>query len=76
MNKVFLLALGTLISVSAFAGPAKPKKEKLEKIPKSLFLVKKSQIGVDVGEPQLYPGEAQLRMIINDPLLHDVRRFE
>jgi hypothetical protein len=47
-----------------------------EKTPKSLFLIKKTKIGASVGEPQFYPAEAQLRTIINDQALHNIKKYE
>ncbi len=52
-----------------------PKKQ-LEKTPKALFLIKRAKIGSDVGEPQFYPGEAQLRTVINDPALQSTKNFQ
>jgi hypothetical protein len=54
----------------------KKEKAKLEKIPKSMFLIKRTKINADVGEPQFYPADAQLRTVINDPTLHDTKNFE
>lgn len=51
-----------------------PKKE-LEKVPKALFLIKKAKIGSDVGEPQFYPGEAQLRTVLDDPALQTTKNY-
>lgn len=54
----------------------KKTKGKLEKIPKSMFLIKRTKINADVGEPQFYPVDAQLRTVINDPAFHDTKKFE
>ncbi|MBK9294558.1 MAG: hypothetical protein IPM57_08955 [Oligoflexia bacterium] len=51
-------------------------KRKIEKVPKSVFLVKKAKITSDVGEPQFYPAEAQLRTITHDKILHNTKKFE
>jgi hypothetical protein len=48
----------------------------LQKTPKSLFLIKKIKISPDVGEPQFSPEQAQLRTVINDPVLHNYKKFE
>lgn len=90
-SRMFLIGLLMIgISVQGASKKELPKKEPsksavsivnkrqkvLEKIPKSLFLIKKAKINADVGEPQFYPAEAQLRTIINDPLIHDFKKFE
>jgi hypothetical protein len=74
MKSILIFCL--LISIQAQAVEVKKQKLKLEKTPKSLFLIKKTKINSDVGEPQFYPMEAQLRTIINDPLLHNTKKFE
>jgi len=72
-----------LISVSTAAPAAPPasgfgvkapggKKLRLQKTAKSLFLIKKAKVDANVGEPQFYPIDAQLRTVINDPVLHNI----
>lgn len=73
-----------ILLVVQFAGAAEktieisaPKRKKeLEKTPKSLFLVKKTKISSEVGEPQFNPGEAQLRTVINDTTFYNFKNFE
>lgn len=46
---------------------AAEKKEKvLNKVPKSLFLVKRAKIDANVGEPSIYPFEKQLRTVSDE----------
>jgi hypothetical protein len=52
------------------------KTTKLEKVPKSIFLIKKAKINAEVGEPQFYPAEAQLRTIIYDTALQSTKKYE
>ncbi|MCC6278090.1 MAG: hypothetical protein IT289_09265 [Oligoflexia bacterium] len=84
------MKLFIVIMLTAFAGNAATKvpvenprtaigekpKTKLEKTPKSLFLIKKAKINAEVGEPQFYPAEAQLRTVIYDHQLQNTKKFE
>lgn len=45
----------------------------LTKIPKSLFLIKKAKIDNDVGEPVLYPGEKQSRLLTAEKIFNKYR---
>ena len=77
MTKYLLFILLSFLFCSYGAAAAvEPKKQLLEKTPKSLFLIKKTRISSQVGEPQFYPGDAQLRTVINDSLLHNTKKFE
>lgn len=54
----------------------KPASTQIEKVPKSLFLIKKAKINSAVGEPQFYPSEAQLRTVIYDQSLYNIKKYE
>lgn len=45
----------------------------LTKTPKSLFLVKKAKIDNDVGEPVLYPGEKQSKLLTDEKIFNKYR---
>jgi len=72
----YILVLSLLITLPVSGAEKAKRKLILEKTPKSLFLIKKAKINADVAEPQFYPMEAQLRTVINDPLLHNAKKFE
>lgn len=78
MKKIIILCL--LLSLPAWAAKKPVKKamksSAIEKVPKSLFLIKKAKINAAVGEPQFYPAEAQLRTISHDQLLHNTKKYE
>ena len=80
MKFLILILLSSLFLSQSYAsavGPTSPnKKKELEKTPKSLFLIKKIKISPDVGEPQFDPAEAQLRTVINDTALQNIKKFE
>lgn len=69
MKTLFILV--TLLSSLAFAND-----KKMDKVPKSVFLIKKAKITSEVGEPQYYPAEAQLRTISHDKVMHNTKKFE
>lgn len=71
-----ILLLTSIASSAATVALVDNKKKELEKTPKSLFLIKKIKISPEVGEPQFDPAEAQLRTVINDTALHNVKKFE
>jgi hypothetical protein len=54
----------------------KKQKEALEKSPRSIFLVKSAKIDSDIGGPQFSPAEAQLRTVIDDPALHNFKKYQ
>ena len=45
----------------------------LNKTPKSLFLIKKAKIDNDVGEPVLYPGEKQSKLLTDEKIFNKYR---
>lgn len=45
----------------------------LSKTPKSLFLIKKAKIDNDVGEPVIYPGEKQSKLLIHEKIFNKYR---
>lgn len=45
----------------------------LSKTPKSLFLIKKAKIDNDVGEPVLYPGEKQSKLLTDEKIFNKYR---
>jgi hypothetical protein len=68
----YLLILSLLFSATnlyaqAAALPA------LTKSPKSLFLIKKAKIDNDVGEPVLYPGEKQSKLLTDEKIFNKYR---
>lgn len=50
--------------------------EALEKTPRSIFLLKRAKLNSEAGGPRFSPSEAQLRMIINDSSLRNIKKFE
>lgn len=55
-----------LISISYSAEPTRPALPKLNKVPKSVYLVKKARVDSDVGEPIVYSDQQQMRMLYYD----------
>ena len=78
MRSLFFLILTIGSASSAQTTSALPEREKkaLEKLPKSLFLIKRARLKADVSGPQAYPAEENLRTIINDSTLHSYKKFE
>jgi hypothetical protein len=65
-SSVILVAAALLIKENAA----------LEKTPRSMFLVKKAKISSEISGPTINTGEAQLRTIIDDTALHNIKKFE
>jgi hypothetical protein len=85
MNIVILMSFIIFVSINSFAAPTSTglgvkvpggKKMELQKVPKSLFLVEKAKLDVNVGEPQFYPIESQLRTVTNEPILHNLDKLK
>lgn len=79
MIRLVVIAAILSMSVSVLAATSKksvPPPKELEKYPKSLFLVKKTKNNTEVGEPQIYPQDAQLRTLIYDKSLERVSDLE
>jgi hypothetical protein len=64
---IVFIQVGVLFSASAQALPV------LSKTPKSLFLIKKAKIDNDVGEPVLYPGEKQSKLLTDEKIYNKYR---
>ncbi len=54
----------------------------LNKVPKSIYLLKKARIDADVGEPIIFPNEQQMRMLYHDKYyrsdrlpLEDIKKY-
>lgn len=68
MNKLILVVC-FFVSVNSFAKENANEKlvlPKINKTPKSLYLLKKASVDSDVGEPLIYPNEQQMRMLYYD----------
>ena len=85
MRQIVLILSIVLLTTMSFAAPTSTglgvkvpggKKMELQKVPKSLFLVKKAKLDVNVGEPQFYPIESQLRTVTNEPILHNLDKLK
>lgn len=70
-----VLVWGFEVGAAKKSKPAPKPKLDLEKTPKALFLIKRAKISSEVGEPQFYPGQNQLRTIINEKKFRDLKAF-
>lgn len=71
MKLVIGLVLISIISATALA--QETVLPPLSKTPKSLFLIKKAKIDNDVGEPVLYPGEKQSKLLTDEKIFNKYR---
>lgn len=67
--KILIMAL---IQIMLMAAPVQALPV-LSKTPKSLFLIKKAKIDNDVGEPVLYPGEKQSKLLTDEKIFNKYR---
>lgn len=70
MIKVFAI-LSILFSLSSQADSIDI--DPLNKFPKSLFLLKKSRIDNDIGEPVIYPSEKQSELLNKEKVFNKYR---
>ncbi|MFK8138881.1 MAG: hypothetical protein AB8E15_11010 [Bdellovibrionales bacterium] len=71
MNKSLLLFV-FLASITVNAKKINTKKinsQALEKVPKSIFLLKKAELNINVNEPKIHLPEKQLESVLTDDRL-------
>ena len=70
---ILILSLNASVYAQEKAGDANQPLPALSKTPKSLFLVKKAKIDNDVGEPILYPGQKQSKLLTDEKIFNKYR---